>query len=143
MKIITRKAIRKGLEQGVIILESPDNEVICRIGDYFFFFAGSEGEGVTAEEYRENVPESEIIDEIYSAITSFREHGHDEYAYYAAYIEENLTVSPLELTEEETSTFKDYFSRYCRCRIAEGKCDEDGCELCPVNSAYDQIFKEG
>lgn len=44
------------------------------------------------------------------------------------------------LTPEETAQFKQLFSKFCRGEINAGKCDADGCELCPVNRAYDEIF---
>lgn len=32
------------------------------------------------------------------------------------------------------------FSQYCRQEINRGHCEPDCCDLCPVNSAYDEIF---
>ena len=44
------------------------------------------------------------------------------------------------MTEKELRLFKELFSKYCRHEINKGHCVEDSCELCPVNSAYDEIF---
>lgn len=44
------------------------------------------------------------------------------------------------MTEEELQLFKELFSKYCRQEISKGHCTDDSCELCPVNSAYDEIF---
>ena len=44
------------------------------------------------------------------------------------------------MTEEELQLFKELFSKYCRQEINSGHCAEDSCELCHVNSAYDEIF---
>lgn len=43
------------------------------------------------------------------------------------------------MTEKENAIFKELFSKYCRQEINKGHC-EYGCDLCPVNSAYDEIF---
>lgn len=40
----------------------------------------------------------------------------------------------------ERKAFRELFSKYCRQEINKGHCDSDGCEFCPVNSAYDEIF---
>lgn len=40
------------------------------------------------------------------------------------------------LTPEETTQFKQLFSKFCRGEINAGKCDDDSCELCSVNRAY-------
>lgn len=44
------------------------------------------------------------------------------------------------LTPEETTQFKQLFSKFCRGEMNAGKCDDDSCELCPVNRAYTEIF---
>ena len=36
--------------------------------------------------------------------------------------------------------FKELFSKYCRQEINKGHCEEDCCDICPVNNAYDEIF---
>ena len=40
----------------------------------------------------------------------------------------------------ERKAFRKLFSKYCRQEINKGHCEPDGCEFCPVNSAYDEIF---
>ena len=44
------------------------------------------------------------------------------------------------MTEKELRTFKKLFSKYCRQEISKGHCEEDCCDICPVNNAYDEIF---
>lgn len=44
------------------------------------------------------------------------------------------------LTPEETTQFKQLFSKFCRGEMNAGKCDDDSCESCPVNRAYTEIF---
>lgn len=45
----------------------------------------------------------------------------------------NLSVSEIE-------QFKTLFSKFCRGEINAGRCEEDTCEWCPINKAYDEIF---
>jgi hypothetical protein len=44
------------------------------------------------------------------------------------------------MTAEEKATFKGLFAKYCRQEINKGHCQEDCCDICPVNNAYDEIF---
>lgn len=45
------------------------------------------------------------------------------------------------LSEEEIDQFKGLFSKYCTGEINAGRCEGDnGCELCSVNHAYEEIF---
>lgn len=44
------------------------------------------------------------------------------------------------MTKEELQQFKGLFRKYCHEEICKGHCNDDSCELCPVNSAYDEIF---
>lgn len=44
------------------------------------------------------------------------------------------------MTNDELQQFKGLFRKYCHEEICKGHCNDDSCELCPVNSAYDAIF---
>lgn len=44
------------------------------------------------------------------------------------------------MTRTEMQQFKDLFHQYCRQEIAANHCVADGCDLCPVNQAYADIF---
>ena len=46
------------------------------------------------------------------------------------------------MTKEDIQEFKLLFSKYCRQEINQGKCEADTCSFCPVNKAYDEIFKD-
>ncbi len=46
------------------------------------------------------------------------------------------------MTEKEMQLFKELFSKYCRQEINRGLCTEDTCFLCPINAAYEKIFKK-
>lgn len=44
------------------------------------------------------------------------------------------------MSKEEMQVFSKLFSQYCRQEINRGHCEPDCCDLCPINSAYDEIF---
>ena len=44
------------------------------------------------------------------------------------------------MTRTEIQQFKDLFHQYYRQEIAANHCVADGCDLCPVNQAYAEIF---
>ena len=84
--MITTGMIQRGLELGLIkLIDSPDDgEPACKIGDYWFYYAGSEGSGMNSAEYIANVPMEEIVREIGDALDGLQRDSRDEYAYYEA-----------------------------------------------------------
>ena len=44
------------------------------------------------------------------------------------------------MTEIEVRQFKGLFRKYCHEEICKGHFDDESCEICPVNAAYDEIF---
>ena len=93
---ITPEMIDNGLNNGsVVIIDSPNGDgAACQIGVHWFYAFGSEGETMTAEEYTANVPREDIVREITEALRSFRSTPgfEDEYAYYLAFISENVRM---------------------------------------------------
>lgn len=89
--IITLEMIKMGLKQGLIIPKVEGDGLKCYIGEYFFFFGGSEFEGI--EELSE-IPEDVLPMEIKTVLDAFNEtKNHDfetEYMYYYYYLFENL-----------------------------------------------------
>lgn len=43
-------------------------------------------------------------------------------------------------TEAQVESFRSMFTKYCNMEIANGRCEPDGCEFCPVNEANMMIF---
>ena len=90
--MITPEMIADGLDSGTVsITDSPHGDgPICQIGDYWFWFAGSEAEQSTAADYVANVPREDIVREIMDVLDDFRTlpENRDEYAYYAAFLRE-------------------------------------------------------
>lgn len=93
--MITKELIRKGVESKVIRFESDPDGIdglgtVCAIGEYWFYFGGLTAEELTPDEYQENVPMEEIIDEIFDALEEFRKFDDfkGEYEYYQCLLDE-------------------------------------------------------
>ena len=74
--IITKEMIKSGIKAGLFTFApdpNADHGTVCKIGDVWFYFGGTEGEKYSPEEYVKNVPENDIINEIYEALESFRQ----------------------------------------------------------------------
>ena len=93
--MITKELIRKGIESKVIRFKSDPDGIdgrgtVCAIGEYWFYFGGLTAEELTPDEYQENVPMEEIIDEIFDVLEDFRNTDgfEDEYEYYQRLLNE-------------------------------------------------------
>lgn len=92
--MITKEMIEAGYKAGIVELcESPnDDGVVCKIGEIWFYFGGLTAEESTVEEYKNCVPEEDIVDEIYGVLDDFRKDGEeflDEYLYYECFLREH------------------------------------------------------
>lgn len=92
---ITKKTIRMGLEQKVIMLTVDPNfsrGVVCTIGEDWFYFGGMAAEESNPDEYLRNTPIEDIVDEIFAVLEDFKidEGCRTEYAYYAHYLKDSL-----------------------------------------------------
>lgn len=103
--MITKELIRKGIESKVIRFESDPDGIdglgtVCVIGEYWFYFGGLTAEELTPDEYQENVPMEEIIDEIFDALEGFRKFNDfkGEYEYYQCLLNEKCGGSPKKIT---------------------------------------------
>lgn len=89
--IITLEMIKEGLKQGLIIPKVEGDGLKCYIGEYFFYFGGSEFEGI--EELSE-IPKDVLPIEIRTALDAFNKTENrefeTEYMYYYYYLLENL-----------------------------------------------------
>ena len=88
--MITKERISDGLDIGTVYLAvDPNMEsgTVCFVGDLWFYFGGHTAEEMTPEEYLQNVPKVDIVNEIYTALECIRTAGEDfedEYDYYDA-----------------------------------------------------------
>ena len=92
--MITLNMIKEGYEKGIVkIIMSPhDDGVVCSIGDNWFYFGGMTAEECkTTEEYTTNVPQEDIVREIFDVLDDFRiqDEFEDEYHYYMFYLQEH------------------------------------------------------
>lgn len=95
--MITRKMVRDGYDAGIIKLIHT-SEVVCQIGDIWFFFGGLTAEEYgSADAYKANVPKADILNDIFTTLEAFRIDGDrgekifaDEYLYYEAILREQL-----------------------------------------------------
>lgn len=89
---ITIEMLDKGWRAGLVTLQGdPRNSegegVVCRIGEYWFYFAGSEGENMTVDEYMRDIPKDDILKEILDALNGLNERTKNSsriYNYYEA-----------------------------------------------------------
>lgn len=92
--VITKSLVKAGYEQNIVKIVDACGGIMCEIGEYSFFFAGIEGEEMTADGYKKNTPVSDIINEIYDTLEAFGndEDFRDEYDYYYFYLIENVSM---------------------------------------------------
>lgn len=91
MKEITLKQVENGFKSGVVRLTTGPMEdgTVYQIGEHWFYFGGMTAEEMSPDEYRRNVPEEDIIQEIFDTLESFRKSGFtDEYMYYYYILDE-------------------------------------------------------
>lgn len=101
---ITKEMIQKGYNQKLInLISSPHNDgIVCQIGDNWFYFGGQTAEEYdNVENYKNDIPLSDIINEIYIVLKDFKTEFEDEYLYYYAYLKENLITSSKLLSKVE------------------------------------------
>ena len=93
---ITKDEIKNGLRKGFVkLVTDPNMEsgTVCQIGDNWFYFGGPTAEDMTPEEYRKNIPEEDIVNEIFDTLDAFRKDRYflGEYEYYASLLHLLLT----------------------------------------------------
>lgn len=92
--MISKSMVERGYTRGVIkLVPSPHEDgIVCQIEDNWFYFGG-----LTAESYddvgrfKEDIPASDIISEIFSVLDEFQhdQYDLDEANYYEAILNEN------------------------------------------------------
>lgn len=88
-KLITKKLIKLGLEENLIVPKLGDDGLIACIGDSWFFFGGSEFESVDPREISKDI----LINEIKLVLDDFQTEYEDEYLYYYLYLVERLDIA--------------------------------------------------
>lgn len=87
--VLLKDLVLEGLKQGLVkIIESPnDGCVACEIGDYWFYFIGSEDENMSPAEVLSSYGLEDLSELIRLVIEDL---DVNEKLYYHAYLEENL-----------------------------------------------------
>lgn len=85
--MITKEKIYLGLKDNLVSFCIDPNigaGTVCKIGDYWFYFGGATAEEMDPDEYLNNVPMADIVDEVFDALEEFREDPYliAEYDYY-------------------------------------------------------------
>ena len=96
--MITKQMVDDGIKYGIIRIEDKLGIPVCRIGNYWFYFAGHEGDAcLSALNYILGKSREEIVDEIYNVLDDFMQPEsielHDEYKYYDWYLNERLELA--------------------------------------------------
>lgn len=106
--MITKEMVRDGIRNGSIhFVKDPNMEhgTVCQIGGYWFYFGGETAEGMQPEEYLRAVSSEDIAGEVYDTLEEFRVSGEEfeaEYAYYEAYLIEQMEPNIATLQERDT-----------------------------------------
>lgn len=96
--MITREKIASAMKYGKIRLIVDPNfnsGTVCAIGDnndFWFYFGDEIAQDLSPEEYRRNIPEEYIVDEIYNTLDGFKslEDFRDEYNLYEAILNQSI-----------------------------------------------------
>ena len=89
--MITKDLVARAYRQGKITLKTDPNMesgTVAAIEDYWFYFGGITADDMSPEEYKNNVPENDIINKIWDVLDDFRAENPDEYAYYECVLRE-------------------------------------------------------
>lgn len=111
--MIDHRMILEGIKYGLIqFIVDPNLEhgTVCAIGDHWFYFGDETTSGkMNPEEYLKTVPIEGIVEEIFSALESFRvqEDFSNEYRYYEAILNEALGAKSPLVTREEAVAQRD------------------------------------
>ena len=84
---ISKELIKDGIRAKIIefvIDPNMEHGTVCQIGDSWFYFGGQTAEELNPEDFIKNIPEEDIINEIYDILEEFRndEDSFDEWSYY-------------------------------------------------------------
>ena len=94
--MITEEMIRAGYDAGVVtLIDAPNGgEVVCKIGDYWFYFWNGDPEQIISREvFLHKCGKEQIVHAIWLALEEFRELWSQfgpEYGYYEAVLRRRL-----------------------------------------------------
>lgn len=85
-----KEMIYKGLcDKTVKIISNPNDDCIaCQIGEFWFYFIGSEHEDLSPDEVYECFTKEELTEMIYNTLMDMEKNEFDEVEYYKAFLSE-------------------------------------------------------
>lgn len=149
--MITKEMLFAGIQKGVVtFIDSPnDGAPACKIGDYWFYYAGEEGESESSAEYIAHTPGGELVREVMDALNGIRDdEDENEYLYYEAVLRENGCASKLPYKVRIVETYSRTVVVWARTGgealdVADSMCDSG--EIDMERNCYDgrEITVEG
>lgn len=88
-KYIGKKMIEDGLISKVIVPKLEEGQLVCQIGEHWFYFGGTEFEYTNPKD----IPFDILVEEIKSVLDDFYKHPETfdtEYLYYYCFLRENI-----------------------------------------------------
>ena len=91
-----KEMIHKGLCDGVVkVIQNPNDDCIsCQIGQFWFYFIGSEDENLTPDEVYESYTKENLADMIYSTLKDMEKNNFADVDYCKGYLEEYYKNNP-------------------------------------------------
>ena len=90
-----KEMIFKGLCDGTVkIISNPNDDCIaCQIGEFWFYFIGSEDEDLTPDEVYESYTKEQLAEMIYSTLQDMEKNEFDEVEYYKEFLAEKYACN--------------------------------------------------
>ena len=88
MPEITFEDVKNGIQDGTVYFVMGVLSIACQIGDFWFYFAPSEDENLTVDEYPEEYTIDEQVEQVFTALSDWEAFGlsEDETKYYRSVI---------------------------------------------------------
>lgn len=133
-----KEMIFKGLCDGTVkIISNPNDDCIaCQIGEFWFYFIGSEDEDLTPDEVYESYTKEQLTEMIYSTLQDMEKNEFDEVEYYKAFLEEEYEANNKNISTNELAELLDARDKLC------AFCENDNCEKCQVTMLIDDAYNE-
>ena len=108
--MITKELLKESYNAGIVkLVEDPNGHgTVCRIGQYWFYFGGLTAEENSPEAYIRDVPEEDILREIWETLNEFAQDFPTEYQYYESFLNECKALRDLQAPKLDTSQLRPF-----------------------------------
>lgn len=88
MPEITFEDVKNGIQDGTVYFVMGVLSIACQIGDFWFYFASSEDENLTVDEFLEEYTIDEQAEQIFTTLSDWEANGlsEDETKYFRSVI---------------------------------------------------------